>query len=102
MWAPVGQGATLRYPGSQLGTAVKVLEPLRGTRAGLLAAGKEELDAAGVFVRDCVMVVDVAILRARPDLAAAHSDSLNWILVFHHPGAYVEIVDMLLDIEVTR
>src|SRR5262245_15473866 len=49
-----------------------------------------------------MMIIDVPILRPRPDLSSAHSDGFDWILVFHHPGAHVEVVDMLLDIKVAR
>ena len=37
---------------------------------------------------------------AGADLPAAHADGPHRVLVLHHPGADVEEVDVLLDVEV--
>ena len=56
----------------------------------------------GVLVDDREVVVDVAVLRPGAHLPAAHADGLDRVLVLHHPGADVEEVDVLLDVEVAR
>ena len=70
--------------------------------ARLLPAIADELRPVGVFVDDGEMVVDVAVLRLGEHLPAAHADGLDRVLVLHHPGADVEEVDVLLDVEVAR
>ena len=70
--------------------------------ARLLPAVADELRAVGVLVDHGEMVVDLAVLRAGEHLPAAHADGLDGILLLHHPGADVEEVDVLLDVEVAR
>ena len=67
---------------------------------GLLPAVAEEPGAVGVLVDDREVVVDVAVLRPGADLPAAHADGLDRVRVLHDPGADVEEVDVLLDVEV--
>ena len=70
--------------------------------ARLLPAVAEEPGAVGVLVDDGEVVVDVAVLRAGAHLPAAHADGLDRVLLLHDPGADVEEVDVLLDVEVAR
>src|SRR5262249_19808477 len=67
---------------------------------GLLAAHAKALDAVGKFVGDRHVVVNVAELTARADLAAARAVTAFRVLVAHHPAHLVQAVDVLLDVEV--
>ena len=58
--------------------------------------------AVGVLVNDREVVVDVAVLRAGEHLRPPMPMASYRILVLHHPGAHVEEVDVLLDVEVAR
>src|SRR4030095_1138868 len=55
-----------------------------------------------IFVDTRVMVVDIAILGTGPDLSTADPERSDRVLVFHRPGADIEVVHVLLDIEVAR
>ena len=68
----------------------------------LLPAVADELRAVGILVDHGEMVVDLPVLRAGEHLPAAHADGLDGVFFLHHPGADVEVVDVLLDVEVAR
>ena len=68
--------------------------------AGLLPAVADQPGPVGVLVDHREMIVDVAVLGAGEHLPAAHADRLDRVLLLHDPGADVEEVDVLLDVEV--
>src|SRR5207244_1754429 len=70
--------------------------------AHLLAGVAEDFRAVGVFIDDGEVVVDVAELGTGADLPAAHAVAAHRILVAQGPGADVEVVDVLLDVEIAR
>ena len=55
-----------------------------------------------VLVDHREVVVDVAVLRPGAHLPPAHADGPDGVAVLHDPGADVEEVDVLLDVEVAR
>ena len=102
-------------PGVALGVDLDALAPLGKLHAAagsnhlhthvvlaarLLAAIADEPRAVGILICHGKMVKDLAILRLGEHLAAAHANGLRRILVLHHPGAHIEEVHMLLDVEV--
>ena len=58
------------------------------------------LAPVGVLVDHGEVVIDLAVLRTGQHLPAPHADGPDGVLVLHHPGAGVEHVDVLLDVEV--
>ena len=60
----------------------------------------KSLAPVGVLVDDGEVIVDLAVLGTGQHLPAAHADGPDGVLVLHHPGAGVEHVDVLLDVEV--
>src|SRR6266850_4425007 len=70
--------------------------------AGLLPAVRVQFYTIGIFINNRVMVVNVAKLGARSNLASAETDSAYRILILHDPGANIEHVHMLLDVEIPR
>src|SRR5262249_39045307 len=68
----------------------------------LLPAVAHEPRTIRVLVDYGEVVVNLAVFRAREDLAATHAHGFHRVHLSHGPGADVEVVHVLLDVEVAR
>ena len=66
----------------------------------MLAAGGEEFGAAGIFIDDSMMIVDVAVFGSGADLAPAGAISANRVFAAKNPGGKIEHMHVLLDVEI--
>ena len=69
--------------------------------ARLLAAGAKALCAGGIFIGDTMVVINVAVFWPGPNLAATDAARPHGVFAFHDPRNHVEIVDVLLDVEIS-
>src|SRR6185437_3762661 len=68
--------------------------------ARLLARVANEPNAILELIDDREVIVNVAVVRAGKHGAAAHADRPHRVFVLHGPGADVEEMDVLFDVEV--
>ena len=68
----------------------------------LLPAIGEQLRAVGILVDHGEVVIDVPVLRPGAHLPAAQAHGPNGVFILRHPGADVEEVDVLFDVEIAR
>src|SRR5262249_35666034 len=68
--------------------------------AALLPAIAEELYTVGVLIHHGKMIVYMAVLRGGAHLTTAQADGADRVFVLHHPGANIQEVDVLLDVEI--
>src|SRR4029453_12307132 len=67
---------------------------------GLLPAVAEKFYSIRIFVNYRMMIVNVSVLGGGANLPPAQPNRAHWVLVLHEPGANIQMMHVLLDVEI--